>query len=270
MQGIAWCGRPHGRPGRSPGAGGSGREGLDEDDDELDALALEIGPDLAGEPAHLVERDRLRFRRDPLDQTGQHPARSDLDERGDAVVGHAPNGRDPVDAGGQVLDELGSTRLRGLEGVRVGGDRILGEIGQGFELTKDWFVEERLMIGARTVGAAACSAIGGTMRASRSSRIWASVRPVGSLPTRVTASRSDSRPRGWYPGSASRVPNSVAVRRTAAREWLRDLDELVATGRRDEVIPYFMTEAVGMPAEIVEQMIGPPMIEANPAMLTST
>ncbi|MDQ4107957.1 MAG: acyl-CoA dehydrogenase family protein, partial [Actinomycetota bacterium] len=40
-----------------------------------------------------------------------------------------------------------------LENVHVGDDRILGEIGQGFELTKDWFVEERLMIGARTVGA---------------------------------------------------------------------------------------------------------------------
>ena len=41
-----------------------------------------------------------------------------------------------------------------FEDVRVGDDRILGEIGRGFELTKDWFVEERLMIGARTVGAA--------------------------------------------------------------------------------------------------------------------
>jgi acyl-CoA dehydrogenase len=41
-----------------------------------------------------------------------------------------------------------------FENVRVGDERILGKIGQGFELTKDWFVEERLMIGARTVGAA--------------------------------------------------------------------------------------------------------------------
>ncbi|HEX9121766.1 MAG TPA: acyl-CoA dehydrogenase family protein [Actinomycetota bacterium] len=41
-----------------------------------------------------------------------------------------------------------------FEGVRVGGDKVLGEVGQGYELTKDWFVEERLMIGARTVGAA--------------------------------------------------------------------------------------------------------------------
>ena len=40
-----------------------------------------------------------------------------------------------------------------FEGVRVGDDRVLGEVGQGFELTKDWFLEERLMIGARTVGA---------------------------------------------------------------------------------------------------------------------
>ena len=41
-----------------------------------------------------------------------------------------------------------------FDGVRVGDDQVLGEVGQGFELTKDWFVEERIMIGARTVGAA--------------------------------------------------------------------------------------------------------------------
>jgi acyl-CoA dehydrogenase len=40
-----------------------------------------------------------------------------------------------------------------FEDVRVGEDRILGGIGRGYDLTKDWFVEERLMIGARTVGA---------------------------------------------------------------------------------------------------------------------
>jgi alkylation response protein AidB-like acyl-CoA dehydrogenase len=38
--------------------------------------------------------------------------------------------------------------------VRVGDEAILGEVGQGFELTKGWFVEERIMIGARTIGAA--------------------------------------------------------------------------------------------------------------------
>jgi acyl-CoA dehydrogenase len=40
-----------------------------------------------------------------------------------------------------------------FDGVKVGADRVLGEVGSGYELTKDWFVEERLMIGARTVGA---------------------------------------------------------------------------------------------------------------------
>jgi alkylation response protein AidB-like acyl-CoA dehydrogenase len=40
-----------------------------------------------------------------------------------------------------------------FEGVRLGPEQVLGEVGGGGELTKDWFVEERLMIGARTVGA---------------------------------------------------------------------------------------------------------------------
>ena len=40
-----------------------------------------------------------------------------------------------------------------LDGVRVPGEQVLGEVGQGFDLTKEWFVEERLMIAARTVGA---------------------------------------------------------------------------------------------------------------------
>ena len=42
----------------------------------------------------------------------------------------------------------------GFEGVRVGPESLLGEIGGGYELTRDWFTEERLMIGARTIGAA--------------------------------------------------------------------------------------------------------------------
>ena len=41
-----------------------------------------------------------------------------------------------------------------LDGVRVGPESILGGVGDGYELTRDWFTEERLMIGARTIGAA--------------------------------------------------------------------------------------------------------------------
>ena len=40
-----------------------------------------------------------------------------------------------------------------FEGVRLGPEQVLGGVGGGGELTKNWFVEERLMIGARTVGA---------------------------------------------------------------------------------------------------------------------
>ncbi len=42
----------------------------------------------------------------------------------------------------------------GFENVRVGEDAVLGEIGGGFDLMRAWFVEERLMIAARCVGAA--------------------------------------------------------------------------------------------------------------------
>lgn len=38
--------------------------------------------------------------------------------------------------------------------ARIPADRVLGEIGQGFELTKDWFVEARLQIATHTLGAA--------------------------------------------------------------------------------------------------------------------
>lgn len=38
--------------------------------------------------------------------------------------------------------------------ARIPADRILGEVGQGFELTKDWFVEARLQIATHTLGAA--------------------------------------------------------------------------------------------------------------------
>ena len=41
-----------------------------------------------------------------------------------------------------------------FENVEVGADRILGGIGQGLELTKDWFVEARLQIAANCLGAA--------------------------------------------------------------------------------------------------------------------
>lgn len=41
-----------------------------------------------------------------------------------------------------------------FENVELGSEAVLGAVGGGNDLTREWFVEERLMIGARTVGAA--------------------------------------------------------------------------------------------------------------------
>jgi acyl-CoA dehydrogenase len=41
-----------------------------------------------------------------------------------------------------------------LEDVAIGAECVLGAVGAGYDITKEWFVEERLMIGARCVGAA--------------------------------------------------------------------------------------------------------------------
>jgi butyryl-CoA dehydrogenase len=62
----------------------------------------------------------------------------------------------------------------GLDGVIVGDDAVLGGIGQGYELTRDWFVEERLMIAARAVGA--------SERALRVASEWAAGRVQGGRP----------------------------------------------------------------------------------------
>jgi alkylation response protein AidB-like acyl-CoA dehydrogenase len=53
----------------------------------------------------------------------------------------------------------------GFDEVFVPDGNILGEIGQGYDLTKEWFVEERLSIAARTIGAAE--------RALQHARDWA-------------------------------------------------------------------------------------------------
>ncbi len=41
-----------------------------------------------------------------------------------------------------------------FDDVELGPERVLGEIGEGYQLTREWFVEERLMIAARATGAA--------------------------------------------------------------------------------------------------------------------
>jgi acyl-CoA dehydrogenase len=55
-----------------------------------------------------------------------------------------------------------------FEDVHVTEDCVLGDVGAGYDLTKEWFVEERLMIAARTVGA--------SIRALEESHLFASDR----------------------------------------------------------------------------------------------
>jgi len=55
-----------------------------------------------------------------------------------------------------------------IENMRVPASQILGEVGQGFELTKDWFVEARLAIAARSIGMA--------VRATELANGWANER----------------------------------------------------------------------------------------------
>jgi pimeloyl-ACP methyl ester carboxylesterase len=45
-------------------------------------------------------------------------------------------------------------------------------------------------------------------------------------------------------------------------DYIEHLDQLVAEGKRNEVVSYFMTAAVGMPAEMAEQMAASPMADA--------
>jgi acyl-CoA dehydrogenase len=58
-----------------------------------------------------------------------------------------------------------------FEDVELADDAVLGDVGQGYELTRDWFVEERLMIAARAIGAAE--------RALRAAVEWADGRVQG-------------------------------------------------------------------------------------------
>lgn len=60
--------------------------------------------------------------------------------------------------------------------VEVGVERILGGVGQGLELTKDWFVEARLQIAANCLGA--------SIRAFELANDWASRRVQFGVPIR--------------------------------------------------------------------------------------
>jgi pimeloyl-ACP methyl ester carboxylesterase len=47
-----------------------------------------------------------------------------------------------------------------------------------------------------------------------------------------------------------------------AADYIEHLNDLVAAGKRREVVSYFMTEAVGMPPEMVQPMLDSPMVDS--------
>jgi acyl-CoA dehydrogenase len=53
-----------------------------------------------------------------------------------------------------MLNRSGRTPQILLENMEIDEGQILGGIGQGFELTKDWFIEQRMFIASRCVGSA--------------------------------------------------------------------------------------------------------------------
>ena len=63
-----------------------------------------------------------------------------------------------------------------FDNVEVGADKILGGVGQGLELTNDWFVEARLQIAANCLGAA--------IRALELANDWAGTREQFGRPIR--------------------------------------------------------------------------------------
>ena len=83
-----------------------------------------------------------------------------------------------------------------FEDVEVGADRVLGGVGEGLELTKDWFVEARLQIAANCLGAA--------IRAFELANDWAARAQSSSARRSAIIRRSSScwptwRSRSWRP-----------------------------------------------------------------------
>jgi hypothetical protein len=75
--------------------------------------------------ARVVGGDDLRVGGDALDQACKDPAGTDLDEGGDPGGAHRLDGADPVNAGREVVDELGPTGIgrRDEAGIGVGEER---------------------------------------------------------------------------------------------------------------------------------------------------
>jgi acyl-CoA dehydrogenase len=130
----------------------------------------------------------------------------------------------------------------GFDDVRVPGDAVLGEVGAGYDLTRDWFVEERLMIAARAVGAAE--------RALRSAVDWAREREQFG-----TAILSHQLIQGMVADSVVEIATNRALVRQVAWEADQGLDRRLLHGKA-AVVKLSASEAAGRVVDRALQIHG--------------
>lgn len=129
-----------------------------------------------------------------------------------------------------------------FDDVPVGQDDILGDVGLGMELTRDWFREERLMIAARCLGAAE--------RALELALSWASER------------RADGKPLiehqaigGMLADSATELAAARALTYQVARQIDDGLDAREAHAKAS-MVKLFASEMVGRVCDRAVQIFG--------------
>ncbi len=96
--------------------------------------------------------------------------------------------------------------------VTVDDNRRLGEVGQGFDLTKEWFTETRIEIAAHCLGAAiratevankyaesGCSSASRSATSRRSSSCWPTWRSRSWRRNRCSTAWRGGRPKAWIP-----------------------------------------------------------------------
>jgi butyryl-CoA dehydrogenase len=129
-----------------------------------------------------------------------------------------------------------------FEDVRVTQDDILGDVGLGMELTRDWFREERLMIAARCLGAAE--------RALTLALEWARERQAGGKPLIEHQSIGN-----MLADSATELAAARALTYKIAWEIDNGLDIREAHGKA-AMVKLFASEMAGRVCDRAVQILG--------------
>jgi len=129
-----------------------------------------------------------------------------------------------------------------LEGVEADEDQVLGKVGQGFELTKDWFVEQRANIGARAVGVA--------IRCAETAAAWARERRAFGRAIQEFQAIEFK-----LADMAVAIMAAKALVYRCAAEYDRGLDRKQAHARM-AVVKLYCTEMAGRVADEAVQILG--------------